>query len=71
MSDVMHEKAKEILELKRQELNHNLHAGGEAHEGRLKDIITALGLYFGIQRYMVADGNHQCKQTIQLQSMRN
>ncbi|KAF9445892.1 cytochrome P450 [Macrolepiota fuliginosa MF-IS2] len=42
MSDVMHGKAKEILELKYQELEDNPDAENEAREGRLKDIISAL-----------------------------
>lgn len=43
MSDVMHEKAREILDLKRQELVHNPDFGDETYQGGLKDIISALG----------------------------
>lgn len=42
MSDVMHDRAKEILELKRQELKRNPHSGDEIQEGQLKDMISAL-----------------------------
>ncbi len=45
MSDVMHEKAREILELKRHELAHDPHFGDETRQGQVKDIISALGIY--------------------------
>ena len=43
MSDVMYEKAREILDLKRQELLRDPHFGDETRQGQLKDIISALG----------------------------
>ncbi|KAF7760629.1 hypothetical protein Agabi119p4_10038 [Agaricus bisporus var. burnettii] len=42
MSDIMHAQAKEILELKRQELRQNPHSVNEIQEGQLKDIISEL-----------------------------
>lgn len=42
MSDIMHDRAKEILELKRQDLKRNPHSGDGIQEGQLKDMISAL-----------------------------
>lgn len=45
MSDIMHAQAKEILELKRQELRQNPHSVNEIQEGQLKDIISELSKF--------------------------
>lgn len=58
MSDVMHEKAKEILELKRQELKYDPHSGDEIQEGRLKDIISALGECALVRRIALTQSYH-------------
>jgi hypothetical protein len=72
MSETMHEKAVEIVEFKRTELKYDSH-GDEAHEGRLKDIITALSKLFIVflQSHELSNITEQYEQMSQLLIMKN